>query len=485
MSSFDIPTFNFGGLASGLDTNAIVAQLMSIESRPKVRLQQKQAVEQARQNVLKDVQTRLRNLSLQIASLRDPGTWNDVQTVDSTDSAKLTAKRVGGAAAGGYTVQIVSLARAAQLTQGNGGGGSPITSADQDDTLHITVGTTTPVSIDVAIAAGDSLQTIADKINETASSPVYASLMNGKLVLSGKQTGADKTITVTDGAANGYDLATELGFTETQGPANADFWVGATHYTDRTSNVVTDVMAGVELTLRGTTGADTVSVVVGAPAADTDKVKEKVQAFVDQYNSTLDFIRSKLTEDRVVNPTTDADRAKGILRGDPGLSSLITSLRAAVSDVFVGRPEATDQLSEAGVTTGASTGSGAVSQDAIAGKLTLDVTKLTERLAASFDDVKSLFTNVTGSYDTEGLAQRLDRFLTPWLSGDGTNAPILSTRIDAAATAITQLTDQMAAIDTRLAIREKALRDQFTALEQALAQNQTQAAWLTAQLAQL
>ena len=115
--------------------------------------------------------------------------------------------------------------------------------------------------------------------------------MNGKLVLSGKQTGADKTITVTDGAANGYDLATELGFTETQAPANADFWVGTDHYTDRTSNVVNDVMAGVELTLRGTTGADTVSVVVGAPAADTDNVKAKVQAFVDQYNSTMDFIR--------------------------------------------------------------------------------------------------------------------------------------------------------------------------------------------------
>src|SRR5262245_13094040 len=118
MSSFDIPTFNFGGLASGLDTNSIIDQLMSIEQQPKVRLQQKQVVEQARQSVLKDVQTRLRNLSLQVASLRDPGTWNDVQTVDSTDTTKVTATRTGGAAAGGYSLQIVSLARAAQMTQG-------------------------------------------------------------------------------------------------------------------------------------------------------------------------------------------------------------------------------------------------------------------------------------------------------------------------------------------------------------------------------
>jgi flagellar hook-associated protein 2 len=299
-------------------------------------------------------------------------------------------------------------------------------------------------------------------------------------VLSGKQTGADNSIAVTGGA-----VATELGFTETQAAANADFWVGANHYTDRTSNVVKDVMAGVQLTLRGTTGTDTVSVVVGSPSADTDAIKTKVSAFVDQYNSTIDFIRGKLNEDRVVNPTTDADRAKGVLRGDTGLTSLLTSLRASVADVFSGRPSASDQLSEAGVSTGATTGSGAINQDAVAGKLSLDAAKLTERLAAGFGDVKSLFTNVTGSYDTEGLSQRLDRFVTPWLSGDGTNAPILTARIDASQSLVTDLTDQMAAIDQRLSVREAALRKQFTALETALAQTQSQGQWLAGQLAAL
>jgi flagellar hook-associated protein 2 len=467
--------FNIGGLASGLDTNSIIQQLMSIEQQPKVRLQQKQVVEQARQSTLKDVQTRLKNLSLQVAGLRDPGTWNDVQTVDSTDTTKVTATRTGGAAAGGYSLQIVGLARAAQMTQG-----TSATAASADDTLHIAVGTTTPVSVDVSVAAGDSLQTIADKINSSASTPVYASLMNGKLVLSGKQTGADNAISVTGGA-----VATDLGLAETQSAQNADFWLGSTHYTDRSSNVVSDVMPGVSLTLRGTTGTGTVSVVVGSPGADTDAIKTKVQAFVDQYNSTIDFIRGKLDEDTVVNPTTDADRAKGALRGDPGLTSLLTSLRANVADVFSGRPSDTDQLSEAGVSTGATTGSGTLNQDSIAGKLTLDATKLTERLAANFDGVKSLFTSSTGSYDTEGLSQRLDRFLTPWINGDGTNAPIMSSRIDASASLISDLTDQMASIDQRLSLREAALRQQFTSLETALSQIQSQGQWLTGQLAQL
>ena len=99
--------------------------------------------------------------------------------------------------------------------------------------------------------------------------------------------------------------------------------------------------------------------------------------------------------------------------------------------------------------------------------------------------MKALFTNVTGSYASEGIAQRLDRYLTPWLSGDGTNAAIMTSRLDAAGSVISRLTDQMAALDSRLALHESSLRARFTALESALQQNQTQGQWLTAQLARL
>src|SRR5262249_15847157 len=153
------------------------------------------------------------------------------------------------------------------------------TAASADDTLHISVGSS---SVDVSVKAGDTLQTIADNINSTSGTPVYASLLNGKLVLSGKQTGAANSISVTSGA-----VATDLACAETQSAQNADFWVGTTHYTDRSTNVITDVMAGVSLTLRGTTGTGTVSVVVGSPGADTDAIKKKVSDFVDQYNSTV------------------------------------------------------------------------------------------------------------------------------------------------------------------------------------------------------
>ena len=159
MSSFAIPTFNFGGLASGLDTNSIIDQLMSIEQQPRSGSSRSRSSSRRGSSVLKDVQTRMRNLSLQVASLRDPGTWNDVQTVDSTDTTKVTATRTGGAAAGGYSIQIVGLARAAQMTQGGVRDGGAV------GRRHVPHRRRQHNAVDVAIEAGDSLQTIADKIN--------------------------------------------------------------------------------------------------------------------------------------------------------------------------------------------------------------------------------------------------------------------------------------------------------------------------------
>ena len=53
-----------------------------------------------------------------------------------------------------------------------------------------------------------------------------------------------------------------------------------------------------------------------------------MKAFVDQYNSTLDFIRSKLDEKKVVNPQTTADQQAGLLNGDSMLEGILSQLRS-------------------------------------------------------------------------------------------------------------------------------------------------------------
>jgi flagellar hook-associated protein 2 len=245
------------------------------------------------------------------------------------------------------------------------------------------------------------------------------------------------------------------------------------------SNTIKDGIVGTTLTLKAQTASTTIT--VGAPGPDSDAVTAKIKGFIDQYNSTIDFIQGKLKEQKVVNPTTDDDRAKGVLASDPGLSQLLSKLRTAVADIVSGRPAATQTLSQVGLSTGKTTGGGSVNQDAVAGKLTLDETMLTDQLAAHFSDVKALFTNITGSYATEGLAQRLSDNLATYTSANG----ILASRIASEDSLISSYKKRSADLDVRLDEREKALRAKFTAMETALSQAQQQGNWLAGQLSGL
>jgi flagellar hook-associated protein 2 len=475
----DTPVLRLGGLASGMDTDSVVSQLMAVEKMPQTRILQQKTVEQARQSALRDVQTRLTNLQTAAAALTDATIWGDTQTVDSSDTSHVTATRTGGAPPGGYLVEVTQLARAAQSTSAS------LSSVTNSGTLTIQVGSGT--SKDVSLNAGESLQAVADRINSTQDMGVYASVSNSKLVLSGKTTGDGNAISVTGGAA------ADFGFAETTSARSATVVVGDTVGADGhisggttlhpTSNIVTDAIPGVTLTLRGLTPLGSpAGITVGQPAADTGAVKDKVQALVDQYNSTIDFIRSKLNEQKVPNATTDADRAKGVLQGDTGLTSILTQLRRVFSDPVSGRPADLSQLAQAGLSTG-SPSSGAINQDAVAGKLSLDPTKLTTMLQTRFSDVKALFTNAAAAgYGDQGLGQRLSAAL-----GNQLNASngALTLRLRAEQGQIDSLGKQYDAWNDRLATKEAQIRAQFTAMETALSQSQSLQASLASQIAGL
>src|ERR671921_64134 len=103
-----------GGLASGIDTDAVITQLMAIERAPQSRLRLKESVLQTRQTALTDVATRLRSLQTSIKDLSSVATWADTQSLDVSDPTKLTAKRLSGSAPGGHTLNVTTLARSEQ-----------------------------------------------------------------------------------------------------------------------------------------------------------------------------------------------------------------------------------------------------------------------------------------------------------------------------------------------------------------------------------
>ena len=461
------PNFNVTGLASGLDTNSIVQQLMAIDRQPEVRWQQQQTVEQARHDFFGQVQTSLENLQTAAAALSDPTAWGNAQSVTSSDSSIVSLSYGGTPPTGSWSFDVSNLATAAQWGQT-----TTLTAANANDTLHISVGDATvgTTTIDVAVAAGDSMDTIASKINATTNSPVTASTANGQLFISSKTTGADYTMNVTSDGS----LVSDLGLQSFVTPQDASYTLNGTAKTSA-SNTLTNVVGGMTMTLLA---PGTANVTVGPPTPDTNAITTKIQAFVSAYNSTVDLIYQKINEQPVANPATDADREKGMLNGDPGLASLLSALRDAVTDPVSGQPTAFSTLAQIGVSTGAPVGTGTISQNSLEGLLTVDTTALGTALQTGLSSVQSLFSNSQTSYDAQGIVQRLNAQLNPQVQTGG----VLDSRMSTETSIISELQQQTSDLEATLTDRETALRAQFATMEGTLSTLQSQNSWLVSQI---
>ena len=434
-----------GGLASGLDTQALIQQLMAAEQGPRTQLVDKQNQIKARQQALGDVATRLQNLKDASAAMRSPGLFADTQTVDVSDPTKLAATRLSGTGAGAYEVSVTQLARAEQRTYA-------YTASASDTTLTVGGHSTT-------ISANATLDETVSKINGDSLATVYAANVNGNLVLSSRTTGSA-----------GFSVSGDAPLVEDTSKAklgqDAKYSVDGGAEQTSQSNTVADAIPGLSLTFKSSTVVSgPTTIVVGAPAPDATAIQDKVKAFVDQYNSTVSFIKGKLEEQRVPNPTTDSDKLKGLLRGDPMLSGMLQQLRASITDTVPGNPSTLDQLTELGVSTGAASGDAHFSLDSVAGVLTFDTTAFTTAITSNPAGVKQLLGAVGG---IDGFAQKFEGLIDPATRSGGS----LDAMQSSASSDLTDVTHQIADMDTRLAAKQQSYQDMFTRLETALAQSQ-------------
>jgi flagellar hook-associated protein 2 len=456
-------TQTISGLSSGIDTATIVDQLMAIERQPQTRLKSQVTLSAARKTVLSDVQTRLKNLQLAAQDLKSATLWSDKQTVEINDASRASVSLTGPAGTGSYSLVASALARGAQKWY-------TYTPSGSDQTITYSNGDTTTITANADIKAAAAL------INADSGSPVYASAVTDSatggeyLVLSARQTG------LTEGAFTASDGVGMLAEDTARRVASRDasYTVNGQAKTSPT-NTITDGIPGVSLTLKTTmTAGNAVTVTVGAPQADTTNVTAKMKAFVEQYNSTLDFIRSKLDEKKVVNPQTTADQQKGLLKGDTMLEGILSQLRVAMTATYApGNPATLDQMGEIGVSTGSA--SGALNSDAIKGKLVFDATKFAAALSTDATAVKSLISGTTG------FGQALENLLSPTLQAGGT----MASRLSSEDTKQKSLNDRIAAMDVILKKKQDTLKMQFTAMESALQASQAQGQWLAGQINQL
>ncbi|MCL2645977.1 MAG: flagellar filament capping protein FliD [Phycisphaerales bacterium] len=224
----------------------------------------------------------------------------------------------------------------------------------------------------ISIAATDSLSNIVTKISQ-ASPQIAASIINDgsgsdpyRLSLASRNSGLNGRI-ILDGSAIGLDTSTLV-----QGQDAVLVYGGNANgtgglLTTSSSNTITGLVPSMTLTLTGT-GATSITV-----NNDPSQVTTAVQNFVDAYNKIINNIADVTNFD----PNNSANN--GVLFGNASVRQVQNALGSFVTQTYY-NVGSLHSLADVGITVG---------QD---GTLSLDTDKLSQVLATSPDDVRTLFT---------------------------------------------------------------------------------------------
>src|SRR4051795_10168958 len=96
------------GLVSGINTKDIIDQLMSLESQPKTKLEDRIESTNKVKLAYTDLSTRLTGLKLTATTLKKSSTYQAATTTSGDDDI-VTATAANGAAVGNYQFQVARL----------------------------------------------------------------------------------------------------------------------------------------------------------------------------------------------------------------------------------------------------------------------------------------------------------------------------------------------------------------------------------------
>lgn len=470
----------FLGLASGLDINTIVDQLMQIERRPIRRSEARISLAEQQMQHWRDLNLRLDALQSSLRPLLLPSTYQTFAALSTnTDVAAVTV--TGIARAGSFRLSVEQPA-ARHSVASNPAAGAFIAGADLALGFagSFALGTTSAPPPSgapsenpgrwITVQAGDSLNQIARRINdlETATGVralvVKAAEGDFRLLLESRTEGAPGRIAFThfqpqtpeEEAAYGRDpILQSLAITDSAGQFSRELQAAQdarlrlnSLEIQRSANTIADLIPGVTLTLKAA-GETTVET-----APDLTPVLEAARGFVEAYNQANSMLRDL------------QDRETGPLQGDPLLMRLERQLRRIASAVLPAEagaaPGAPLRLADIGIATADQQGA-----------LVLDEIKLTAALQADAQAVYRLLGRPPAAGEgaqAGGLARQI-RDLAGQIVGSG---GVISSRQGFLERQVRDLESGIERWEQRLELREQNLLRRFTAMERHISMMQGQ-----------
>jgi len=522
-------SFNISGISSGIDTNALVEGLMAVERQSVRRMEasQTRATDQIKAWDL--ISSRLTDVRNSVNAIRTGSGLSSAASTSSDDNV-LRATVRNGALPGTYQFRVTQLAAAQQMSSAGLASGTTTTGAGiarittgftqrglsvVSDTFadgshgielvsrsgaDLTVrlnGVSQTVAIDAggqfslddgnggtlvldagaAVGGGGALQmgaTNLTRITTTADTTVtnLVSRLNaaggpvrGQVIDTGDGTNASHRLILSSrdtGLANAADIDLgglslfSGGLSTIRGAADAQLIMGegaGAITISRPTNSINDAISGVTLDLVGTDLARDVAVVV---SADLDARVGSVQKIVDDMNRALSQVRTATRWD--VEAQRGAPLVGSSAARDIGnrLSAVMGRAAPAGGSMAV--------LGQVGITIGAD------------GVYRLDEAKLRTALESDPAGVERLLVGTTDGPD--GILDAVHSTLEQLLDKDGR----IGTAKEGAEATIRTLAVSISSQEARLELTQQRYVRQFTAMETALAQLQSQSSFLTSAL---
>lgn len=520
-------TMRIGGLASGMDIDTIVGDLMKAERIPLDKLfQQKQTFEWQRDSY-RDINKKFADFDKYLFDNFAISSNFNKKTMTTTNDAALSVKATGSSYDSTNSISISQLATAATGVSGNVGGTSTTTLGS----LGLTADTTITISSlqadgtykdeDIIFKTTDKISDVVNKLNQSGLNiNAIFDGQSGKLGISTRGTG---TVDVVDGtgevttdksevyvkSATGEDIFTSIfGFATgndasgiggvtslANGGENAKFTLNGMDM-ERQSNKFT--INGIEYTLK----AITTNPVTITSTTDVDGMIGKIEEFVNKYNELIGSLNDTIKEKRYRDypPLTEEqkkdmsekeielweEKAKsGLLRSDSIISSGLSEMRRDLYSRVDGIGEnVIDMLSEFGITT-----SKDITEN---GKLVIDKDKLRAALESSPDKVVqtisqqgTLTRDASGQVtsDTRGIVQRLRNAMSDMTKNieEKAGKSTLTNNQFSLGRQLDDVEDRITDFQRRLQDIESRYWRQFTAMEQAIQKANQQSGFLMQQ----
>lgn len=306
------------GLASGIDTESMIKELMAAQRKPLEKLNQQKELANWKIDVYREVNTKLLEFRKSMEDLRLNTPFNS-SIASSSDPNTVVATSTGGVTtASTYEITSVTLAqteRAASVKFFTGDVVDPTTGKLLDPT--------TTKLIDIGLVEGESLS-INDKIftvgatstmndlvaafANSAEVNVSYSATEKSLSITSKLKDSDASISVTANASftnlniksgavnNGGDsyAGTDSNISSIQGrdKSQATAIINGIEYRSDTNSITYD---GIKFDLKGNLATTSTPISVTSKQ-DNDKIFEKIKTFVDGYNALIEDLNGKLSE---------------------------------------------------------------------------------------------------------------------------------------------------------------------------------------------